>query len=153
VETFETRITWRHGREFHLSARENPDLIAATPPQFGGPEGVWSPEELLVGAVGGCLLSTFLYFANRFQIPINSYSSTATGVLDKTPVGLRFTGIDVSIALAVPDEETVEKASSLRLKEKLEKYCPVSASLACPVRLTLHIAQVSRQADGDPPAG
>jgi len=145
VETFETTVIWRHGREFRLDARESLHLIAATPPQFGGPEGVWCPEELLVGSVGGCLLSTFLYFADRFQVPINSYSSSATGTVDKTPAGLRFTGIDVSIAVTVPDEGTVKKASSLRLKEKLEKYCPVSASLTCPVRLVLGIAPASRE--------
>jgi len=143
METFETKIVWRQGREFCVSARENPDLVAATPPQFGGPEGVWCPEELLVGSVGGCLLSTFLYFADRFEIPFDSCSSTSTGTLDKTPAGLRFTGIDVSIAVTVPDEGTVNKASSLRLKEKLEKYCPVSASLNCPVRLGLDIVPLS----------
>jgi organic hydroperoxide reductase OsmC/OhrA len=144
VETFQTKIVWQRGREFLLSARENADLVAATPPQFGGPAGIWSPEELLVGSVGGCLLSTFLYFAHRFDVPFNSCSSTSRGTLEKTSEGLRFTGMDVAIAVAVPDEEAVEKVSSLRMKEKLEKYCPVSASLNCPVRLVLEVMPASQ---------
>ncbi len=49
------------------------------------------------------------------------------------------------------DSEAVERASSLRLKEKLEKYCPVSASLNCPVRLALEIVpRADQQGEGTP---
>jgi len=139
MHTFQTETVWRHERECRVSARDNPDLTVATPPEFGGPEGVWSPEELLVASVGSCLLSTFLYFAYRFELVFESYSSTSTGTMEKTSQGLRFTGIDVLIAVTVSDDEAAKKASSLRLKEKMEKYCPVSASLDCPVRLVLEM--------------
>jgi len=141
MHTFQVETVWRHDRECRVSARGNPDLTVATPPEFGGPEGIWSPEELLVASVGSCLLSTFLYFAYRFELPFESYSSRSTGTIEKTSQGLRFTGMDVSIAVTVPDDEAVERASSLRLKEKLEKYCPVSASLNCPVRLALQVTR------------
>ena len=98
-----------------------------------------SPEELLVTSVGSCLLSTFLYFAYRFDLAFGSYSSTSTGTMEQTPQGLRCTGIDALIAVTVSDDETAKRASSLRLKEKMEKYCPVSASLDCPVRLVLEM--------------
>lgn len=122
-----------------LTARQNPPLRVAAPPAFGGPEGVWSPEELLVASVGGCLMSTFLYFANRFNVAVKAYGSTARGSLSKTPDGLRFTDLEVAIRVTVPDDSTRETAASLRFKEKLEQYCPVSASLNCPVRLDLSI--------------
>jgi organic hydroperoxide reductase OsmC/OhrA len=149
MHTFQVETVWRHDRECRVSARDNPDLTVATPPEFGGPEGIWSPEELLVASVGSCLLSTFLYFAHRFELPFESYSSRSTGTIEKTSQGLRFTGIDVSIAVTVSDDEAVERASSLRLKERLEKYCPVSASLNCPVRLALEmIPRADQQGEG-----
>ena len=92
VQTFQVETVWRHERECRVSARRNPDLTVATPPEFGGPEGIWSPEELLVASVGSCLLSTFLYFAYRFEFPFESYSSRSTGTIEKTSQGLRFTG-------------------------------------------------------------
>ena len=143
MHVFETEVVWQHGKECHVKARENPALTVATPPEFGGPQGVWSPEELLVASVGSCLLTTFLYFADRFELPLSSYSSASKGTVDKTLEGLRFIGIDVSIRVTFPDDEAVEKAASLRMKEKLERYCPVSASLGCPVRLTLDVSQES----------
>jgi organic hydroperoxide reductase OsmC/OhrA len=105
----------------------------AVPPDFGGPAGVWSPEELFVASVASCLMSTFLYFVERLGIRLRSYSSSAVGFMDKTPDGLRFKVIDVSIAVEVEDESDSRKATEL--KERLEKYCPISASLGFPVRL------------------
>ena len=149
MHTFQTKTVWQHGRECRVSARGNPDLIVATPPEIGGPEGMWSPEELLVASVESCLLSTFLYFADRFNIAFESYSSTSTGTMEKTAQGLRFTGIDVSIALIISDGDVAKNASALGLKEKLEKYCPVSTSLNCPVRLVLEVTQrIEQQGKG-----
>jgi organic hydroperoxide reductase OsmC/OhrA len=149
MHTFQVKTVWRHDQYCRVSARRNPELTVATPPEFGGPDCTWSPEELLVASVGSCLLSTFLYFAHRFGLAFGSYSSTSTGTIEKTSEGLRFTGIDVSIAVTVSDDEAVERASSLRLKEKLEKYCPVSSSLNCPVRLVLEmIPGADQQGEG-----
>ena len=149
MHTFQVETVWRHDRACRVRARDNPELTVATPPELGGPERTWSPEELLVASVGSCLLSTFLYFAHRFELRFESYASTSTGTIEKTAQGLRFTGIDVSIALTVSDDEAAERASSLRLKEKLEMYCPVSASLNCPVRLALEMTQkTERRGEG-----
>ena len=43
------------GRLTRLSAVDKVDLHVATPPEFhGGLPGIWSPEELLVGAAASC---------------------------------------------------------------------------------------------------
>jgi organic hydroperoxide reductase OsmC/OhrA len=141
---FTVNLAWDKDKEGTLTARKNPHLPVATPPDFGGPQGVWAPEELLVASVGSCLMSTFLYFAERFDVPVAAYSSVSAGSLAKTPAGLRFANIDVAIDATVPNEEAAKRAGALRLKEKLEQYCPVSTSLNCPVRVTLDL----RSADG-----
>lgn len=137
---FTVNLAWDKDKEGTLTARTNPHLPVATPPDFGGPEGVWSAEELFVASVAGCLMSTFLYFAERVDVPVAAYSSVSTGRMEKTPGGLRFTSIDVTIRVTVPDEEARQRAAPLRLREKIEKYCPVSTALNCPVRVTLDLA-------------
>jgi organic hydroperoxide reductase OsmC/OhrA len=139
MHDFTVDLEWQTDTQGRLQARTNPPLLVATPPEFGGPQGVWCPEELLVASVGGCLMSTFLYFVERFSVPIEGYSSTSRGTVSKTADGLRFTGLDVAIRVTIADGAAREKAVSLRLQEKLEKYCPVSAALSCPVRLDLSI--------------
>jgi len=148
--TFEATVVWTGGRAGRLAAPGNPPLPVAAPPQFGGPTGVWSPEQLLVASVASCLMSTFVYFAERFKVQLASYSSSARATVEQTPQGLRFTAIEVAITVTVPDEEALRKASSLRLKEKLEKYCPVSAAVGCPVRLRLELRSAdTARAAGD----
>lgn len=146
MHIFETEIVWQGGKECRVMARENPALGVATPPAFGGPEGTWSPEELFVASAGSCLLSTFFYFTERFSIVVIECSSASKGTMEKTSQGLRFTGMDVSIMITVPDEEAAGKVKALRLKEKIEKYCPVSASLACPVRIAFDVT-IARQGE------
>jgi len=139
VPDFTVTLEWDGATQGRLAARENPPLSVATPPAFGGPQGVWSPEELLVGSVASCLMSTFLYFAQRLDVPLEAYTSDAAGRMEKTPNGLRFTSMEVAIRATVAEEETRQRAADLRLNEKLEKYCPVSTALNCPVRITLDL--------------
>jgi len=154
MTTFETALRWKEGKQADLKARENPLLEVATPPEFGGPPQTWCPEELLVASVESCLLSTLLYFADRFHLALADYSSRSKGVLGKTPEGLRFSGVEVRIDVIWKDKESLEKAASLRLKEKLEKYCPVSASLKCLVSLQMEMREAAANgADRRPGTG
>jgi organic hydroperoxide reductase OsmC/OhrA len=137
MHIFETKTLWERDKVFQVKSAGLPALTASTPTEFGGPGGHWTPEHFLVGSVESCLLSTFLYFAERFRLSLCSYSSSAQGTVEKTPEGLRFTGIDVSIQCTVADRSAVEKIASLHLKDKLEKYCLISASLAFPVSIEL----------------
>jgi len=146
---FAVTLEWDEAKQGRLAARENPPLAVATPPPFGGPEGMWAPEELFVGSVASCLMSTFLYFAERLDVPLDAYASTASGHMEKTPDGLRFTSMDVTIEATVSDDETRRRAAGLDLRQKLEAYCPVSTALNCPVRITLDLnAGAGRSVEG-----
>ena len=135
--TYEATVAWRGGKEGDVRTGGKPGIEVATPPGFGGPDGLWSPEELLVAAVQSCLMTTFLYFVELVGIRLVSYDSNGTGTMEKTPDGLRFTAMDVAIVVKVESESDRQKA--IGLKKKLEKYCPVSASLNFGVMLGLDV--------------
>jgi len=139
VTTFETQLRWQKDKQADLSARDNPLLQTAPPPEFGGPARTWCPEELFVASIESCLMSTFLYFAERFGLSLIAYSSTSKDILNKTAQGLRFAGVEVRIEVAWEDDESLRKAASLHLKEKLERYCPISTSLNCPVLVQMEM--------------
>ena len=82
-------------------------------------------------------MSTFLFFAERSAIGLHSFESTSVGEMGKTPAGLRFTAIDVSITVGVKEDSDLRKAT--QLQSKLEKHCPISTSLQCPVALNLKV--------------
>ncbi len=137
MHEFRTTLNWTEEKKGTCSAEGKSSITVATPPEFGGPEGTWSPEELFVGSIASCLMSTFLYFVERMHIALHSYESSATGTMDKTPEGLCFTKVVVRITADV-DEKYRKKTEGL--KNKLEKYCPVSASVSCPVELVFEIS-------------
>lgn len=133
--SYEANTVWQGGKQARIHVEGRPQIDVGTPPEFGGPSGVWSPEQLLVASVDSCLMSTFLFFAEKSAIKMHSYKSTTVGRMDKTPDGLRFTAMDVSITVNVDTNADMAKAT--RLQSKLEKYCPISSSLHCPVTLNL----------------
>jgi organic hydroperoxide reductase OsmC/OhrA len=52
-----------------LTSSSLPRIDTAPPPEFDGPEGVWSPETLLCAAIADCFILTFrgLSRAARFE--------------------------------------------------------------------------------------
>lgn len=135
--TYQTSLHWTGGAQGGVSAPGRPDLTITSPSEFGGRDDAWNPELLLVAAVESCLLLTALSVAQRQKLALSGYSSQATGRMEKTPEGLRFTGIEVAIRLKVSAPEDLEKAK--KLVAIAEKYCPVSNAAKCPVHVTAEV--------------
>lgn len=134
---YNTTATWKSGKEGDLRAEGKPEVRVATPPEFGGPPNIWTPEELLTGATASCVMTSFLFFAEKARVKLNSYTSRATGIMEKTPQGLVITGIrlEVTIGLVDPGQE----AAIRKAMERAEQTCPVSRALKCPVEVALHV--------------
>ena len=135
---YETSLTWKQGEEGEAATAGKPSLSITPPPEFGGKADHWNPELLLVSAVESCLLLTTLSVMQRQKITLKSYTSTATGRMEKTPDGLRFTGIDIAITIAAATAEESEKARKAVITA--EKYCPVSNAVKCPVKVECSVS-------------
>jgi len=123
-----------------LAAPPRAPIAAGTPPQFGGTDRVWSPEELLAGAALLCLQTTYDAMARRDGIAEIGWHGAAIAILDKTPDGIAFTKIrlDVHVTTAAGDEHRVE--ATLRAAER---RCIVARALRVPIELTLGIRAAS----------
>ncbi len=131
---YEVDVRWTGYKCGEVSAEENDRLQIGTPPDFGGPEGKWSPEQLLAGTVASCILTTSLYFLNKVDIELKSYDTKATAALEKGMGGLTFTGISVCIEMVIDGTEANRKVAEQAL-QKAEAACPVSDALRCPVEV------------------
>jgi organic hydroperoxide reductase OsmC/OhrA len=109
-----------------LEAPPRAPIAAGAPPQFGGTDEVWSPEELLVGAALECLWTTFEAYARHDQLEVAGWRGTGTGVLDKGPTGPAFTAITLAVEMSVASAD-VERAR--RLLDTAEKHCIISNAL------------------------
>jgi organic hydroperoxide reductase OsmC/OhrA len=115
-----------------LRAPPRAPIAAGSPPQFGGRDDVWSPEELLVGAALECLWTTFEAFARRDQLVVARWSGSGTAVLDRAPGVPVFTSITLHVDLLVP---AGEEERARHLLETAEKRCIISNALRVPVTL------------------
>ncbi|MFH1965803.1 MAG: OsmC family protein [Acidobacteriota bacterium] len=130
---YETTVSWTSDKEGRLHAGGNPEIIIATPPEFGGPKNRWTPEDLLAGAVGSCVMTSSIFFLEKGGVKLLSFLSNATAIMEKTREGLAITEISVDVRIAVANEEDIEKAYSAM--QKAEATCPVSKALKCGVSL------------------
>ena len=85
-------------------------MRVASPPEFKGEEGVWTPEDLFVAALEACTMTTFAAFSLRLGIPVVSYESTAEGLLEFDDGGYRFTRVWIRPVVVVATEEAVAQA-------------------------------------------
>ena len=114
-----------------------PDLETASPPQFDGPLGVWSPDTLFSAAVADCFVLTFRSIARASKFEWNSLECRAEGVLERPEKKTFFTKFNVHAVLHTPEAAKAELAE--RLLEKAEALCLITASLKSEVILTTEV--------------
>lgn len=139
-------VNWTDGKRGILSAAGKPDLSVATPPDFGGHEGVWSPEDMFVAAVNCCIMTTFLYYRGKENFDLVSYSSVAEGTLHYGEEGLAFTVVKVKPTVAVASESDIEKAE--RAIQRAESACLVSQSVRSDIIIEAQVQLTPGQDSG-----
>jgi osmotically inducible protein OsmC len=119
-----------------LTAPPRAPIAAGSPPQFGGSDQVWSPEELLIAAALECLWTTFEAYARKDQLEVKRFAGRATGILDRAPGTPAFTSITLVVDLVVPagDEERARK-----LVATAEDRCIISRALRVPVTVEARV--------------
>lgn len=119
--------------DVELRADGLPTLLSASPIPFDGPGDRWSPETLLVAAVGDCVILTFRAVARASGFAWTSLECDVTGTLDRIERTTRFVAFDVRTRLHVPHATDPDRAR--QVLEKAERNCLVSNSLSAAIHL------------------
>lgn len=121
-----------------LTAPPRAAVAAGAPPQFGGVDTVWSPEEMLVGAALTCLWTTFVAYARRDQLEVARWSGRGEAVLVRGEQGAppTFTQITLTVELTVAAADA-ERARALLITS--EERCIISHALKVPVALQIEV--------------
>lgn len=138
--TYKATVNWIGEKRGTAGAEGLPNVDVATPPEFGGPEGRWSPEHLLVTSVGSCIMTTFLAIAEASKFDFASYESSVTGKIERVEKSYEFTSVVVSVKLGVNDESALSKGE--RLLQKAEENCFISNSIKAKVELEAEVVVV-----------
>jgi peroxiredoxin-like protein len=130
---YDVRLTGGPDGYAALSSPGMPELKAAPPLDYDGPGDAWSPEHLLLAAVETCFLFTLRAVAKASKIDFVSLDLSADGTVDRQDGITRFTEIVLRPRLTLRPGQDATRA--LRLLEKSEQACLVSASLSTPMRI------------------
>jgi len=125
--TYRTAVRWTGEKRGISTASGKPPIDVATPPEFQGHEGIWSPEDLFITSVNVCVMMTFLAFAERAKVSLTRYESEAEGQLEFVDGGFQFTSVTVKPQVLMKPGTDGGKAHELMAKA--EKYCLVSRSV------------------------
>jgi peroxiredoxin-like protein len=125
--TYITKLDWLENRAGILGSGDKQEFRVASPPEFEGEDGVWTPEDLFVGAVNACMMTTFAAYAQRLQLQVLSYSSTAQGILEFVDGKFRFTKIILQPHIIVQSANLVEEAK--KTLDVAHEKCMISNSI------------------------
>jgi peroxiredoxin-like protein len=120
---------WTSGRTGLAKSNSAPNTIHFTaPPQFGGLEGRWTPEDLLITALASCFTTTFHAIADSSKFEYTDLAVAVDGTVSKTNTGYGFSEIVIRPQLTISNEE--ERGRAIRLLQKAKACCLVSRALA-----------------------
>jgi len=139
---YETEVEWRDQRRGDLESPGLAPLQVASPPEFHGHEGVWTPEHYFVAAVNSCFMTTFLAIAEMSKLEFVSFDCKAVGKLEKVEgIGLQITEVIVRPKLVIRHDKDLERAQ--RILENAEKNCLISNSIKSSVRLQAELVKTA----------
>lgn len=139
---YDLLLEWRgdHTRDYESYTREHivrvngkSELRATADQMFRGDAGLHNPEDLLLAALSGCHLLSYLALCARARIDVRFYRDQAYGNLLLTPDGGgRFTEVVLRPEVVVADAAMLDKARSFH--DAAHKYCFIANSVNFPVR-------------------
>lgn len=80
---YHNRLEWKGEKKADLKFLEcGLEIKVATPPEFGGHEGIISPQDLFVSSANACFMTTILGTMKNMGVELISYESEAEGILE-----------------------------------------------------------------------
>lgn len=126
--TYRVTAWWTSGQTGITKSESAPNAVHFTaPPQFGGMEGRWTPEDLLLSAIASCFTTTFQAVAGYSKFEYTDLEVAVDGTIEKTQTGYCFSRITIRPRLTIGDESGQVRA--LDLLKKTKTLCLVSRAL------------------------
>lgn len=136
---YHNKLKWKGEKKADLKFMESKQEIeVATPPEFGGREGIISPQDLFVSSANACFMTTLLGTLKNMGVELISYESEAEGILETVDNLKIFTKIIIR-----PKIKAKETEDKLRLiLSHAEKRCLVVNSMKTQVIIDPQIEAV-----------
>lgn len=132
-----TKSVESYSREFRAEFEGKPPLRGSADPAFHGDPTLYNPEDLLMSALSGCHMLSYLAVCAHAGIVVLSYEDTAVGTLARRDGKAQFVDVLLRPKVVLEVGSDIEKARALH--EKAHNICVIANSVNFPVR---HKAEV-----------
>lgn len=142
---FQATVVWDSG--YHSTARvtDGQTVISDEPTRYGGEEVGVTPEDLLLAAVGSCLVNTYIAALSAARINVESLRINVSGCVNfRTAFGLEVgaPGYEaIKIAVDVQTDAPTERVTEIM--EKAFPTAPIPDTIMRPVPVNVEIAHSS----------
>jgi peroxiredoxin-like protein len=138
TQKYRTLAWWTSGRTGLAKSDSAPIAIHFSAPlEFGGMEGRWTPEDLLLAALASCFTTTFRAIAGYSKFEYTDLQVEVEGTVSKSESGYGFSGITLRPTVTIQSEGMRDRA--LTLMQKTKTACLVSKALATAPALEPHV--------------
>lgn len=131
--TYHTSARWLGQRVAWLESDHKESFRIASPPEFRGEPGVWTPEDLFVASVETCFLLTFAGLVEKRKLPVQEFSSRSEGLLEFVEDGYEFTRVLIRPTVTVSDRTAVPHV--ITALEDAKRGCLIARSMSAPVTI------------------
>jgi len=116
-------------------------ILAGPPPELDGDATSWSPQHLLISAIGMSLLTSFEALAARDKVDLLAWEAQVHATVTMTDAGLQITKLTVGI-----DMEVGDVAQAHATLEAAKRHCLITNALSVPVEVVPTIRPVELRA-------
>ncbi len=137
---FEVQATASSGINSRWSAQTDslPPIPSAIPPEFSGPGGGYSPEDLFALSIVNCMIATFKVYCEKATQTFQNIQAKAILTVDKMPTESCFGMTEINIAFHVTGSSNPDKIKMLL--ESAIKDCAVSNSIKSGKTFNIHVS-------------
>lgn len=124
--SFKAEVHWTQGTRGKIHIKNFEPIEIGIIKEFGGEE-ILGPEDLFIASVASCVLTTFLYFAKKYDVEYDKIVIDANGTIRRMKGGYyKFTKIDVKLKVAAPLEARFDVEECFNFTKK---YCIISNTI------------------------
>lgn len=121
-----------YDRSHSVIIKDKPEILASSDPAFRGDPSKHNPEDLLIAALSGCHMLSYLHVCVQNGIVVTAYEDRATGTMVVNPDGSgHFTEVTLHPVVTITDASSIDKANELH--HKANKLCFIANSCNFPI--------------------
>lgn len=147
LHDYPVAVEWtggRNGKGKFSTKHSGASLDIAVPPEFQGPGGAASPEELLTSAIVSCYTMTFGIIAENRKVPVQDVQVQAVGQVEQNGPSFKYTSVTLRPKITLTAEATDEQVKMAEdMAHKADSYCIVTNAVRASVQIVVE-PEVSR---------